>query len=382
MHPVSDRPAIQPGSRMPLRTAWLLALAVVVIVGFVGYQLGVSWWANSEVHAADAALARRDFKAAAKHFDNALWARPADASLCLQAAETARRREDYEAVKQYLDRYEAAGGTSQLAGNVYRLQRIQQGDVREALDALAACAHDPSAAHTPMILEACIEGILRPPPTTVPGTELRIAPAIVDQALAATQAWQKLCPSPADQTQAHVWRGRLFVLRSDYTSGIAELRQALELDPEHFEARMLLSRTIAQANPEEALMHLRMLQSRHPEKPELRGVLAGVLRNMGEVDEARQLLDEILREMPDDWEALLERGKLALDAQQPAEAESWLRKAEACVPLHPEVHLALGRTLMRLGQREEARKYLDRFQQHEAERERLRKQHDPAAGPG
>ena len=54
---------------------------------------------------------------------------------------------------------------------------------------------------------------------------------------------------------------------------------------------------------------------------------------MGQLEEARQLLDAMLADDPDRAPVLLERGRLALDMKQPAEAEAWLRRAVARAPV-------------------------------------------------
>jgi Flp pilus assembly protein TadD len=76
----------------------------------------------------------------------------------------------------------------------------------------------------------------------------------------------------------------------------------------------------------------------------------------------------VLAHNPDHLPALTERAKVALDAQQPAEAEEWLRKAEALAPNDQEVLLTLARTLLRLGRAEDARWYQDRFLDEDAQR--------------
>ena len=60
---------------------------------------------------------------------------------------------------------------------------------------------------------------------------------------------------------------------------------------------------------------------------------------------------------PDDMSVLLERGRLALDAGQLADAERWLRDAERRVPSHREVLLALARCLQLAGKTVDAENY-------------------------
>ncbi len=85
-------------------------------------------------------------------------------------------------------------------------------------------------------------------------------------------------------------------------------------------------------------------------------MLAVSRHGLGQLDQAQPLLDELLATNPQDVPALIERGRLALDAQQPAEAETWLRRAEAIAPDHADVLLSLGRTLRMLRRAPEARR--------------------------
>ncbi len=71
----------------------------------------------------------------------------------------------------------------------------------------------------------------------------------------------------------------------------------------------------------------------------------------------------MLAESPDDVASLLERGKVALDDEQAADAERWLRRAERLAPELPEVHLALARCLTLAGRSAEAHRYQERFAQ-------------------
>ena len=59
-------------------------------------------WASWQYHAAVQALDRFDFAAASTHLDNCLWVRPSDPEARLLAAQTARRRGDFDAADRHL----------------------------------------------------------------------------------------------------------------------------------------------------------------------------------------------------------------------------------------------------------------------------------------
>jgi tetratricopeptide (TPR) repeat protein len=118
---------------------------------------------------------------------------------------------------------------------------------------------------------------------------------------------------------------------------VADLPRALELDPNSFPARFQLAQFVAAENPAEAANHLRLLLKQAPANTQVSLALAGVQRSLGQLDEARQLLDELLVASPNDAAVLLQRGLVALDLQQVEEAERLLRRALELAPNQPAV---------------------------------------------
>jgi cytochrome c-type biogenesis protein CcmH/NrfG len=100
--------------------------------------------------------------------------------------------------------------------------------------------------------------------------------AVAHLALArrAADLWLRLRPSQADQMQGLVWRGRLHLFALEQAEAQAALRKALELDPDHFEARLQLALAVTQEAPAEAAAHLQLLRDRHPKNNHVRLLLA------------------------------------------------------------------------------------------------------------
>src|SRR5439155_814218 len=71
----------------------------------------------------------------------------------------------------------------------------------------------------------------------------------------------------------------------------------------------------------------------------------------------------VVQQAPDDVDALVERGRLALLAGQPAEGEQWLTRAVAAAPGNREAQYSLYQCLERQGKQEEARRHLDQANQ-------------------
>jgi Flp pilus assembly protein TadD len=105
--------------------------------------------------------------------------------------------------------------------------------------------------------------------------------------------------------------------------------------------------------------------------------LARVRRALGQSEEARHLLDDMLASAGNAVPALIERGRLDLDLKRPEDAERWLRRAVAVAPDDPDTHRALSDCLLARGKEAEARSHketaLELIAKEERRREDLRK---------
>ncbi len=86
---------------------------------------------------------------------------------------------------------------------------------------------------------------------------------------------------------------------------------------------------------------------------------------------ARELLDAVLAEHPEDVAALTERGRLALADDDISGAERWLRRAVALSPNDAQALRLLSNVLSRQGNRDEAQVLQDRFHAMERDFQRL-----------
>ncbi len=300
---------------------------------------------------------------------------PDDLPVHLQAARTARRLGAFSDMLRHLRLYEERHGGSDESALEMQLARLQDGDLKDADPLLSACLAHPEVPHTPFILEAIIEGTLKVLAPEQHFETSRPANAGLKETARTFQAvelWLRLRPGKADQVQALVWRGRASEAASDHAQAVADLQRALEIDPEHFQARLSLAFFIAQQNPKEAAVHLERLRRRDPGNKSLSFYLASVLRNLGEVEEARRLLEEMLASDPNQPSALAELGELDMDTDHIESAERLLRKAQGLAPDDPGINLGLSRALNRAGKTSEARSYEERFEQlHAAKKRRV-----------
>src|SRR5262249_10335165 len=151
------------------------------------------------------------------------------------------------------------------------------------------------------------------------------------------------------------WRAELAERRQS-SEAVQFYRRAVEADPENEEARRRLAGGLMSLHRhDEAAKHYEFLRQRHPDQADVLVGLARCHRRTGRPEEAKQLLDHVLAANPKQGAALHERGRLALEADQLAEAEDWLHKAVTASPNHQEVLFTLYQCLQARGKTTEAK---------------------------
>jgi Flp pilus assembly protein TadD len=106
--------------------------------------------------------------------------------------------------------------------------------------------------------------------------------------------------------------------------------------------------------------------------------------DLGQREEGIALLDQALREQPDYGPALRERGRLALAAEEFAEAEKWFRQGQQVLPYNYEVNWGLYQALQSLGKMDQAQAQLAKAQQLKNGFERIHeiRTHEMTQRPG
>jgi tetratricopeptide (TPR) repeat protein len=307
---------------------------------------------------------------AIRHFKVCLHVWPNDPDTLLFAARAARRAHGYAEAERLLEKYEQARGLD----DALTLEQLLLSAERRVDRVADLCWHYVEQGHpdAPLILEALTRGYLR---------QYRLA-----EARRCLNYWLEKQP---DSAQALCLEG-LFHLDYEHARTAAEksYRRALEVDPDHEEARLGLAVALIDArNVAEAAEHLERLRQSQPDNLPVQVGLAECREAMGDKAEALRLLDGVLAQQPQFAPALSQRGQLALENGQSEEAEAWLRQALSYNPMDHRARYNLILCLRNSGKEEEAEREQRDLRQREEDlarfneivtKDMLEKPRDPA----
>ncbi len=338
------------------RTARLcrFVLIVLLLCGAAGFA-AVQVWVWYHYRAAQASLAHYHFTEARNHLTIVLRAWPRSESVHLRAARAARMAGAFDEAEQHLHICQQA--RLPLPGVLleWALLRAQKGELDAVEKYLQDLLRQGAEQSLPWIQEALIEGYIR---TYRLGT-----------AKAGIEDWLRRYP---DDTQALFLQGNLWQQAQETQTALASYRRVVELDSQRDDARWRLAQCLLPLGLyEEANLHLEYLHRRYPHNAEMTVDLAAARFKQGQLAEARQLLDAVLAEHPDDEAALRERGRLALADESAAAAEKWLRQAQKLNPHDAQLLPLLSAALEHQGKHDEAQVFLDRSQQNDRDFRRL-----------
>jgi tetratricopeptide (TPR) repeat protein len=347
-------PRLLPWRRHP--TASVLAvLALLAAGGWFGRLAWRHGQATSHWHAAQQALAQRDWAGARQHLAFCLTVWPNSGETHFVAARAARRAGDYAQAREHLRACERLRWDAEAITLEKDLASAQRGDLTEVEARLLerALNGDPD---TPLILEALTQGYVRT--YQLPGV------------LYCSEQLLALVP---DHVQAHIWHGWVLEQVTRYDDACDEYRQAIALAPDDVWARLSLGELLLflRSRPDQAAEQFDYLIARQPHNPAYLLGLARCRAAMGRTAEARRLLDEVLNAYPDEPLALSERGRLALKEGDRDRAERLLRRALERSPGDLQAAGALALCLEALGRPAEAAKYRALGRQIEADQKRL-----------
>jgi tetratricopeptide (TPR) repeat protein len=343
--------------RQLVRRRPFLSLAALVLTLLLGTGLALFLWGSSQLRAAErAARAGRPDDARAL-LAGALRVRPETAATHRLAARIERLSSHYpEAEAHLLECRRLEGGASEATQLEWLLLRAQRGEVDEVAPGLAACVRE-NHPESPAILEALASAYAH-------AFRLRAALDCLD-------TWLEREP---DNAWALDWRGWVNEKLDHPNAARADYQRALDLDPGRTEVRLHLAGVLVDlTDVAAAVPHLEQLRRAQPKRPEVLVGLARCRMLQGRPEEARELLDAALHEQPDFEPALLHRGKLEVQCQDPENAEGWFRRALALDPADAQARYALANCLSQLpGRQAEADAELSQYSQTRGDLTRLR----------
>jgi tetratricopeptide (TPR) repeat protein len=321
-------------------------LLILIVVGAVWARPHVRAWYH--LRAARQDVQHYHNPQAISHLQICLSTWPSDPDVLLLAAQAARRARSYSEAEGLLKKYQEVRGLDD-AGTFEQLLLSAE---RRVDQVAVQCWHYVEQGHPgeSLILEALTRGYLR---------QYRLP-----DARRCLDYWLKTDP---DNAQAHCLEG-LFHLDYEHAGPAAEAsyRRALELDPEHDEARTGLAvHLIDQKQYPEAAEHLERLRRSQPDNLSVPVGLAECYDAMGDRAEAVRLVDGVLARQPQHPPALALRGRLAVEEGQYVQAEAWLREALQYNPMDHRARYSLVLCLQNNGKDEEAQREQHDLQQRE-----------------
>jgi tetratricopeptide (TPR) repeat protein len=328
-------------------------LALVALLCWGGYEWSRYRDAQADYRTAQQAVERHDWKAARESLKEAMRKWPDSPDMILLAARVERRLETLDEAKKLLDTCQRLQGSETQAVKVERaLLRVHAGKLAEVEDFLRECVQrdDPDTVEILDILSGALELNFRD--------------------AAAQRFLDELLKRQPQNFDALARRGRTARNMGWQEDAIQYYEKALLIRPDADNLRMALAETqVGYGHYNRAQEHLEWLRERQPQNP---GVLFGLARcaaATGANDKALQLLNQVLAANPNNWLALNERGKLAVQCDRPEDAVSDLRKADSLAPADvAPTHLVS--CLLILGKHDEARKYQEKAARILADRKR------------
>jgi tetratricopeptide (TPR) repeat protein len=330
------------------RRLWAAAILLGLLAG--GIPLAIPpLRARHHFRVARVELQRYHNRQAILHLQACLRAWPNDPEVLLLAARAARRAHSYDEAELSLEKYQQVCGLDEPSSFERLLLSVERN-----LDphVVARCHRSVEQDHpdSPLILEALARGYLR---------QYRL-----NEGRVCLDLWLKRDP---DNTQALTLLGQFHL---DYERApdraVAKYRRAVEIDPDHEEARLGLAITLLESRDfAGAAPHLERLQKDQPSNLRIQVGLAECRYALDDAAAAVGLLDDILARHPDFAPALALRGRIAVENGEHAAAEAWLRQAVRRAPSDNQARYTLIRCLHHNHKSDEARAHENWLKQRE-----------------
>ncbi len=332
-----------------------VVLALLLLFAAAAAASGSWLWAWHQLRQGRFELEHSHRQKARHHLNACLRFWPRHVTAHVLAARAARQLDDYEGAEEHLRqaRQQQRRPSEELLLEL-ALHRAAVGDLKDTESYLLPRTREDSP-EARLACEALAQGYQR---------IYRIP-----QALFLLDLWLKQCPN---DVRPLLLRGRLHMKVSSWQPAIADYQRVLELEPECEEAQRGLALCWTEsARWDKAVPYWEELYRQHSTDVEIRVNLARCWGHRGQEQQAQQMLQVVLQERPDHLLALRSLGKILQQEQQPAESETWLRRAVRAAPGDYQSHWLLYGALQQQGKTAEAEHQLDQAKQVQLRWQRL-----------
>jgi tetratricopeptide (TPR) repeat protein len=292
-------------------------------------------WRRSEQ-----ALANDNLASARSHLEECLRVWPTSGEVQFLLARTCRRQGDLDEARRRLEEARRLGWVPELIDLEVLLAQAQAGKmplVEDRLRRRLAEGHRDAE----LILEALVKGCLEC--------------QFLDQAYGWSNDWVGLTPQ---SWQAHYWQGQVLEAGLRYDLAAEAYARAVERNNQRWEAHFRLGEMrLRQSRFADAASHFSFCLEADPERLEARVNLARCQRMTDSSAAAWATLRPCLSSPSPEAEALLVAGQLELDAGRAEAACEWLQRALALAPHDFDICQTLGRALHLANRSAEAADY-------------------------
>jgi tetratricopeptide (TPR) repeat protein len=323
----------------------IVLVAAVAGLGAAGYRVHQYVAAERQFDAAKLAAEGDDLTAARGQLVACAETRGDSGEVNFELARVCRRLGDYPAAGRHLKRAEELGWRRDAIDVEQTLLRGQTGGFRAVEGAILEWARGPSRpADRKLFLEVLIPNYLQ-------RQELQLA-------LSLLRPWTQDEPG---NVRAQMWLAEAAEQLQMHDIAAAAAEAAAGAAPDRADIRLKCGqllvelRALAPARP-----HFEAVLARSPGDPAATIGLARCVAGLGDAPAAIRLIEPLLAERANDPAVLGLRGALALQADRPNEAVSFLDRAVGLAPFELELLHNMAIALERLGRTEEARQYESR----------------------
>jgi tetratricopeptide (TPR) repeat protein len=167
----------------------------------------------------------------------------------------------------------------------------------------------------------------------------------------------------------HAGLATIYIQQNRLEEAVVEFREALRLDQRDDASRISYVKVLVSLPDfETALPIAKDYLQRHPNEFEARYLMGWIDRELGNYDEAREMLTQAVRLIPGHFDAHYSLGVVFAKLGEPALAREQLEKALQIDSLSDQAHFRLAAVLRSLGLQDEAKKQFELYQVMSAER--------------